>query len=321
MTAPSPLDDAIADDGVVLNWASRLWVMTFLVGLVVAAGLSPGLQGAFIGAGPVIKTTHLLGSHLSQFTVLLGLLLLVYLAVQTTRVSKNLFIGVGTALLGTIPAVVLYHASRETLPAMISAVSAIVSSLIVLACSAQSKSAWFVKVGALSCGVSLLASVLGYILFERDASRAAVVFTTGLSSCSSWIALGCVFFGYAKNHRPIYAALALISSIIPAAAAQSLRDGAQLDAALATLGHTLSALLGSDVDAARGYGLTLALVLTALSVISPRDKLSLVAASLLTVCAFSPITPAVCAAITLASYLLLVLPNQRNSALSQVSHA
>ena len=297
------------DQAAWLDWVLRLWLLTFLVGLVVAAGLTKGLQGAFIGAGPVILKAQLLGSHASQFASLLGLLLLVYLGVLTTRAARNLAWGVLAALLGTIPAVVLYHASRTALPSTVEAVAALATAVVVTICAARSEAPALLRWAAASGSLGLLCKVVGYLLLEQGASASAMRAAEGLSAVGTWGSVACVFLSFVTGRRrPLSAACALGLSFIPAASANTLSNASELSFAVATLGHTSAALVGTEASFAQCYGFTLALILTCLSLVSRHCSISLVAVSLLALCVFLPVTPASCAAITLAAYVLLVLP-------------
>lgn len=312
MSAIPSQSGALSEHHHKVAWACRVWVLTFVFSLVVADGLAPGLRGAFIGAGPVIGRAYLLGSYLTQFAAVLGLFLIVYLGVLATRACRSFLVGTGVALLGVIPAAVLYHAIRDPLPSMLGAVAAAIVACIVLGCATQSRAGAALRTVSVLCSAALLVRVVGYLLMEKGVSSVPIAALAHSASALSWVALALMFLCVASKHRPLTAALVLGGSFVPAVASRAAVSFADLHRGFSILGHTTLELTPTGT-LSHSYGITLALALASLSVISRAASVPLIAGAVLVVCMFSAITPLGCAAITLCSYLLVILPERLDS--------
>jgi hypothetical protein len=296
-----------------LNWALRIWALFYLSAQVLTSGLTPGLRGAFVGAGALIHRTLLLGNGLSQFCALLSLFLLVSLALRTVTSGRSPILGGLAAFLSAVPTTVLYHAGRGELPSKVTFFAAITASMIGLLCAIHSRTLPIFRALLSLCALSLFANTWGYFLLEHDAPLALTRGVAGLRVALAGAALLMLYLNCVRTRPAWLGAVLLIFGFLPAGAAHTVQSGVAASRTVSLVGRTVNELGGTPGDFAQAYAFCLALLMALFAAVSPRSALPVVCASLLVLSAFSAVTPASAAAVALCSYALVVLPHLRHS--------
>lgn len=304
-------DGGLLPHAQLLREAVQLWSVVYVSSWLIGAGLSPAVRGAFVGAARIIRWLDLVSGSFSQLTALASLYLLVVLAIRSVQPSKNISLGVATALCGSIPAAVVFHASRGELPAAVAIFSAFFASLTAISCAFQRglKAKDALILGA--AGAHHLLLCLALTWGAEGPSQVARLLAL-LSQLVGWGALLFVGFSYAaEQHRRPWRTAGLLGLTILLSKAAGAEHSIDPPVWLVVLARSINRLsaFGPNSGAAL-VGISFSLLLYVFTVTARRAALATVIQTLLVLCCFSALTPACSAALTVCAFSTLVFADR-----------
>lgn len=289
-------------------WALQLWTVTSLLSLLVAPGLSEALRGAFVGGQAWILGIDDLAARLSQVAALCTTALLVYFALLCARASRHFLIGIGAALFGAAPTMVVFYAHKSVLPQMLTWVAALSGSFALLLAATQIKKHASAQTVAVSGGVTLLATALRTGGLTGDGSHFWSLLGGSLAGLSSLLALGSALFVHlwSQKKRPwsgalLFGATLVLALTVPASSSLDTPDWILLT------GRSLRNLAPETVlGAAAPWAISSALLLVIFTLFARPASLVGLLAAFLALCCLAPASPLVIAWMTLCGYALVV---------------
>ncbi len=289
-----------------LVWAIQLWVVASVVSLVLSAGLSRALRGAYVGAETWIRHIDHSAALTSQVAAICTTLLLVYVGMLSARVSTSRIVGLGAAALGVAPTLLVFYAHRFAMPLFYTWVSTLCGGLVLLSTTQQCRAFPILRGVVAMGGLSLLAAALhrGGVSDSPELSEVGAA----LESLFAWgaLVLAALFHLWIERRKPLRAALLfggtlLLASTTSASAQETIPRWVLLT------GRSLSELSSSGVTTSGGsLGFSLAILLMVSTLLSRPGSLAQLVSSILALCCFAPTSPLVIAWMTLCGYIAAV---------------
>ena len=137
------------------------WAAVWLISLLLKAGISPALRGAFVGADGFIQFSEHAGNFFSQAAAISTSTMLIILALSSLRAGSKLMLRLLLLLTASLPTALLFIAQRATLPHAATGVSAICAGSVVLLGTLLSQVRGAPRWIAICCGFSLILRTLG----------------------------------------------------------------------------------------------------------------------------------------------------------------
>jgi len=132
------------------------WVLIWLFGLFLKAGLSPALRGAFVGSDPWIMFAEQLGDFFSQLTAVSTSTLIIVLGLAALRADAQLLLRLSAVLSASLSALVLFLAQRTVLPYFAIGLAVFCAGLVVVLAAFQLRRADTGRWVLALCGGSVL---------------------------------------------------------------------------------------------------------------------------------------------------------------------
>ncbi len=292
-----------------LVWALQLWVIASVVSLVLSAGLSRALRGAYVGAESWILYVDHSAALTSQVAAICTALLLVYMGMLSARASRSFLVGLSGSVLGVAPTLVLFYAHRFPMPQFFTWLAAACGTFVLWVSAFQSKTNTPLRFVVGLGGLTLAGATL----------RAGGIDGDGTSFLSDAGSLLMGFFGWCTiiaalvlhlwlpKRKPVRGALLLGLSLLLASTASA---ATQPEAArwIQLTGRTLTELTSSGVLAGSGpLALSLALLLLISTLFSRPGSLAQLICAILAISVVSPPSPLVIAWLTLCGYVATVV--------------
>lgn len=291
-----------------LVWAIQLWVVASVISLVLSVGLSRALRGAYVGAEPWIIHIDHSAALTSQVAAICTTLLLVYMGLLSARASKNLVIGLGGALLGVVPTLLVFYAHRFAMPQIYTWIAAVSGGSALLVSAHQSRNNHLMRVIVALGGLTLLSAALRAGGLSGSGAPLLAEVGSVLQSFFAWCAFitAAYFHLWFPKRKPLRAALLFGGTVLLAATAGAATENATPRWILLT-GRAIGELSSSGVMWTGGsVAFSGALLLMGSTLLSRPGSLMALVSSILALCCFAPTSPLVIAWMTLCGYIAVV---------------
>jgi hypothetical protein len=287
-----------------------------------SSGLSSALRGAYVGAESTILKVDHAAALTSQVSAICTTLLLVYAGLVSARAAKSLSLGIGAAVLGALPTLMVFYAHRFTMPQIYTWFSALCGASALVLSSTQARTQNRVRAIVAFGGLALAAAVLRTFELGESESPLLVRIGTLLQNFFSW----CTILAVTVHHlcgprwKAMRGAVLFGAAVLLAAtAAASTEPGAPLWVLLT--GRTLHELTSTSVMGASGpLAFSTALVVLISTLLSRPSSLSQVVCGVLALCVMSPLSPLTIAAMTLCGYCAVIICWVPDAVLKTSSH-
>ena len=184
------------------------WAFVWVSSLLLKSGLSPALQGAFVGAGPWISFTDHSGNFFSQAAAVSTSTMLIVFALGSLRIGSGLILRLATAVLASLPTVILIIAQRAALPSFVTSLAVASAGLVLVLSTLHVALRPGVRFVFLLCGFSVILDALAQNYFKGTFNNALLMVSQQLSWTFSSLAVGVAFFIFHRR-TPLKAALVL----------------------------------------------------------------------------------------------------------------
>lgn len=277
--------------------------------LLLSVGLSSALRGAYVGAESTITRVDHASALTSQVAALCTTLLLIYAGFISARASKSLALGVGAAVLGAVPTLVVFYAHRFSMPLIYTWSSALCGACALVLCATQARTNSQVRAIVAFGGLALASATLRTFPLGETASPVLIQLGTLLQGFFSW----CTFISVLVFHlstprlRVLQGSLLFGATVLFAATASASTEPGSPRSVL-LLGRALAELTDTSVLGPAGFvafsGTLLALFSTLLS---RPNSLAQVICAVLGLCVVSPLSPLMIATMTLCGYFAVII--------------
>lgn len=184
------------------------WAFIWISGLLLKSGLSPALQGAFVGAGEWISLAEHAGNFFSQAAAVSTSTMLIMFALGSLRANSGIILRLSTALVASLPTAILFLAQRATLPHFVTNLAAACAGLVLILGTLQSTLRSGVRTVFLLCGLSVILDAIAQNYFPGTLGAATMLVSQGLSFVFSSLAVGGAFFIFHRK-APLKASVVL----------------------------------------------------------------------------------------------------------------
>lgn len=289
-------------------WALQLWTVASFASLILAGGLSPALRGAFVGNDEWILRVDHAAALTSQVAAMCTTVLLIYMGLLVTRASRTLGIGIGAALLGIAPTMIVFYAHRLTLPQFHGWISAICASLSLLLCASQVRGHKMAQAVVLSGGAAYLFTAFRTGGMTGDGSELASLLSTPAAALGGIFTLTFASLRHlvTRGRKPLRAAVLLglailCAATVPASSLPNVPDWALV------VGRTIGNLAPKAVFLGLApFAISFALISLVSTLLSRPGSLTQLLCSLIALGVLAPATPLVSAWLTLCGYSVVV---------------
>ncbi len=282
------------------------WMLTWLAGLFLKAGVSPALRGAFVGADRFIRWSETAGNFFSQVTAVSTSTLLIVLSLASLRVDSKLVLRLVVALCASLPTAIVLLAQRSTLPYFATSLAAVSTGLVLLLgtllSSRRDAMTWIL----LLCGLAVMGQggkqfLTGFVLSE-DLSKIGQHFSIYASGAATFVAL----LHLSGRRRPLKSALILGGGVLLGLA--SAHHGTITSPTLFVIGKSLAEITQSASDGANSAWLfsTVLLLLVANLSLGFRHPEKMIVTCVL-LAAHAQLTPLTAGVIALGGVVLVLV--------------
>lgn len=292
-----------------LVWAIQLWVVATVTSLLLSAGLRSALRGAYVGAESAIIQVDHAAALTSQVAAISTTLLLVYAGLMSVRAAKSLILGVGAALLGAVPTLLVLYAHRFTMPQIYTWLCAVCGAGALLLCSSQTRTNSTVRAIVALCGLVLASAALRAFPLGDTPSPALTQTGTLLQTFFAWCALLSALALHLSAPRPkvLRGALIFGGTVLLGATASAATEPAAPRWILLT-GRALHELTsGSPMGGAGPLAFSGALLVVFSALWSRPSSLAQIVCGILCLCVMSPLSPLTIATMTLCGYCAVII--------------
>lgn len=292
-----------------LAWAIQLWVVATVTSLLLSGGLTSALRGAYVGAESTIVVLDHASALTSQVAAICTTLLLIYVGLMSARASSSLTLGVGSALLGAVPTLLVFYAHRFSLPHIYTWMSALCAGGTLLLSATQARNSGPVRAVLALASLTMLSAVLRtYQLFDSSSPILSRL-GSGLQLSFAWLTIvtATILHLSSPNWKPLRGALLLgLALLLAQTTSASTQPGAPRWILLS--GRALSELTsGSQMGAGGSLAFSLSILLLFSAVVSRPNSFSHVLCGVLALCVTVPFSPLTIATMTLCGYCAVVI--------------
>lgn len=292
-----------------LVWAIQLWVVATVTSLLLSVGLRSALRGAYVGAESAIIRVEHASALSSQVAAISTALLLVYAGLVSMRAAKSALLGMGAALLGAVPTLMVFYAHRFAMPQIYTAFSAVCGASVLILCATQARTNTAARTIVALCGLVLASAALRAFPMGDTGSPVVTRIGTALQTFFAWCAVLAVlaFHLSVPRLKAVRGALLFGGTVLLGATASAATEPGVQRWILLT-GRALHELGASSQMGSVGplaFSCTLLVLFSAL--FSRPNSLAQVVCSILALCAVSPLSPLTIATMTLCGYCLVII--------------
>lgn len=292
-----------------LVWAIQLWVVATATSLLLAVGLSGALRGAYVGAESIISKVDHAAALTSQVAALATTLLLIYAGFMSARAAKSFSLGVGAAVLGAVPTLMVFYAHRFAMPQIYTWFSAVCAASVLVLCATQIRTKSAVRSLIAFGGLALASATLRTFPLGETESPVLVQIGATLQVFFSWciVVSAIAFHLLTPTPKALRASILIGVTVLLAATAAAAAEPGASPWVLLT-GRALFELTETGVMGKSGslaFSGTLTALLSAL--LSRQGSLTQVICALLALCVVSPLSPLTIATMTLCGYFAVIV--------------
>lgn len=292
-----------------LVWAIQLWVVASIISLVLSAGLSRAMRGAYVGAESWITHIDHSAALTSQVAAICTTLLLVYMGMLSARASRSLLLGLGGALLGVAPTLIVFYAHRFAMPQIYTWVASVCGALALVVSAHQCRTKHKLRIAITLGGLTLGSAALHAGGLDGSGSPLFGAAGSLLQTLFAWCALAfaALMHLWFDKRRPLRAAILFGGTILLSATANAAAEPTIPRWILIT-GRAVGELSSAGaMTSDGGLGFSFALLLMVSTLLSRPGSLAQLVASILALCCVAPTAPLVVAWMTLCGYIAVVL--------------